>query len=756
LKNVVSIDNNGSAGARVRPLLLYAKLSETANVEERENKKQLKRPRRLAPLLVMGGTAAILLLTLIILQSSNIWKNFSVQTASDTLLFYGLSSLNFIAFIIFAFIFIRSLLKLSRERKALQLGAKIKTRLLVYFIAVSLLPIVAMAGFSYLYLNRALERWFSQFPEEVIREARQIQTTALENQTRELDETARMLAFTLDSRKADITEDDLRQLNERGDLARIEIILPSGKSKVKVEDDLPDDVRSDLNAAIEEFKAGTYDRTAGKFQITGADLGDGSKLIMVSSVREEADYSKKVASSLAEFDRLKQNQQDVRQIGISTLGLLTFLLLFASSWAAFYIARGIAQPIKALAEGADEITKGNLTHRVDVLAEDELDLLVKAFNQMAEQLEENRANLELGAAELQRRQKYIETVLQSLSTGVISFDSENRVNTINDAAKNMLRLGDKPCIQCRLEELVAPENLPVLERLLGRAQRIGQAAEQTVLTLESGGHESLPVALMAAALRGEERKEHSGVVLVLEDLSELLSAQRSAAWAEVARRMAHEIKNPLTPIQLSAERIAKRFAEQNGDSHAAATAAVVKDGTETILREVHSLKAMVDEFSRFARLPKVSLEQGNINEVLRQTLALYEDRLDNVKMEIHLTENLPGSMVDPEQLKRVFVNLIENALEAFDGAASAKAISVKTFYNAEKDLITIDFGDNGGGIAPQDFTRIFQPYFSTKGRGTGLGLAIVQRIIMDHGGKIRASANLPKGAKFIIELPVNV
>jgi nitrogen fixation/metabolism regulation signal transduction histidine kinase len=171
---------------------------------------------------------------------------------------------------------------------------------------------------------------------------------------------------------------------------------------------------------------------------------------------------------------------------------------------------------------------------------------------------------------------------------------------------------------------------------------------------------------------------------------------------------------------------------------------------------VHSLKAMVDEFSRFARLPKVSLEPGNVNEVLRQTLALYEDRLDNVKISVHLTENLPDSMVDAEQLKRVFVNLIENALEAFDGAASARGISVKTFYNAEKDLITIDFGDNGGGIAPQDFTRIFQPYFSTKGRGTGLGLAIVQRIIIDHGGKIRASANLPKGAKFIIELPVNV
>jgi len=728
-------------------------------VQEQEKKRKLKAPRRLTPLLIIGGLAALFFATLIILQSSNIWKNFSVQTASDTLLFYGLSSLNFIAFMIFAFIFIRSLLKLSKERKALQLGAKIKTRLLVYFIAVSLLPILAMAGFSYLFLNRALERWFSQFPEEVIREARQIQMNAMENQNRELDETVRMLGFSLESRKSELTNDDLKQLNEKGGLARIEVFSASGESKLKAEDDLPDDIKRELDAAVEQFQTGTYDRNSGKFQISGTDLSGGGKLIVVPSIREEANYSQRVASSLAEFDKLKQSQQNVRQIGISTLGLLTFLLLFASSWAAFYVARGIAQPIKALAEGADEITRGNLSHRVEIPAEDELALLVTAFNQMAAQLQENRTKLESSSTELKDRRKYIETVLQSLSTGVISFNAENRVTTINTAAKNMLRLENKSCDNCSLSELVAEENLPALERLLSRAQRIGQASEQTVLTLENkgengSGNESLPVALMAAALRSEENQgSSSGVVLVLEDLSELLSAQRAAAWQEVARRMAHEIKNPLTPIQLSAERIAKRFAGRNGEEQ---TAEVVKDGTETILREVSSLKAMVDEFSRFARLPKVRPENGNVNEVLRQALALYEDRFSDVKVEVYLTEGLPNSMIDPEQLKRVFVNLIENSLEAFDGAGPDKTLSVKTFYHAEKDLITVELADNGGGIAPQDLTNVFQPYFSTKGRGTGLGLAIVQRIIIEHEGKIRAAANLPKGAKFIVELPVNV
>lgn len=735
-------------------------------MNEQEKTKNKKRPIRIVPILIIGAMATLLLFTLVILQSSNVWKTFSVQTASDTLLFYGLSSLNFIAFIIFAFIFIRSLIKLSKERRALQLGAKIKTRLLVYFIAVSLLPIVAMAGFSYLFLNRALERWFSQFPEEVIREASQIQSNAIANQNRELDETVRMLAFSFDGRSADITADDLRQLKDRGGLARIEILSAKGESAIKIEDALPTELKTELDSAVEQFKAGSYDRNSGRFQISSADLTNGKKLIIVPSLGEQINYSQRVASSLAEFDRLKQSQQTVRQIGISTLGLLTFLLLFASSWAAFYVARGIAQPIKALAEGADEITKGNLAYRVDVQAEDELELLVKAFNQMADELEENRANLELSSVELRARQKYIETVLQSLSTGVISFDAENRVATINTAARQMLLLDGKILEDCTLQDLVTADDLPVLERLLSRAKRIGQATEQTVLNLErADGDEALPVALMAAALRNEGNRQETGVVLVIEDLSELLSAQRAAAWQEVARRMAHEIKNPLTPIQLSAERIAKRFAAQNSqngqtslnaNSSADQTAAVIRDGTETILREVHSLKSMVDEFSQFARLPKVELSIGNVNEVLRQAVTLYEDRLQGLKLEMFLMEDVPGSAVDAEQLKRVFVNLIENSLEAFDGAQEEKVISVKSFYHSEKDLITVEVADNGNGIPSQDLNRVFQPYFSTKGRGTGLGLAIVQRIIIEHGGRIRASANLPRGAKFIIELPVNV
>ena len=417
------------------------------------------------------------------------------------------------------------------------------------------------------------------------------------------------------------------------------------------------------------------------------------------------------------------------------------------------------------------------------MAEDELALLVESFNQMSGRLEEN-------SAELEERRRYIETVLQSLSTGVISFDSNNKVTTINQAAIQILRLEDANFKGFELSKLVNEENKIVLERLLNRAKRIGQASEQTILRTENldgnlTSNENLPVALTAKSLP-RSFGEESGAVLVIEDLSELIAAQRASAWAEVARRMAHEIKNPLTPIQLSAERIAKRFAhsqeqekrrkgekEQNGNAANLSeppalagglnakdqkpktedqTEKVIKEGTQTILREVSSLKAMVDEFSRFARLPNVKLESGSLNEIIRQSALLYEDR--EAKIELNFAENLPNTLIDEEQLKRVFVNLIENAIEAFDKTQDDKQIAVKTFHDAARDLIVAEVSDNAGGITPSDFQKLFQPYFSTKGRGTGLGLAIVQRIVSEHHGKIKAVNNSPKGAKFIVELPV--
>lgn len=709
--------------------------------------------RRISPW-IPGIFVLVSLTVLILLQTSNLWKDFEVETASDTLLLYALSSLNFIAFVIFGFIFLRSIIKLIRERRTLQLGAKIKTRLLLYFAAVSVLPIIAMAGFSYLFMNRAIERWFTQIPENVVRKARDVQSQAVRDQSAKLQETARMLAALIETRE--IGSSDLERVAAAGNLTRIEILSRDNQILGFSEKPLSTEQTAELDATLRIARLGEAASTIlqdGKgFDAAVLTLKDGRKLVIVPDLRVDQSVTKMVDDSLEEFDRLKEKQTTIRQIGFLTLGVLTFLLIFASSWTAFYVARGLTVPIKALAQGADEIARGNLSHRVDVLAEDELALLVATFNEMSQKLEEN-------SEEISERRRYIETVLESLPTGVISFDAEGRIGTMNRAANAMIGPTDAKITGSRLSELVADDNREILERVISRANRMGQASEQTVLRREnaagSNGAASLPVALTATALPGE-----GGVVLVIEDLSELIAAQRAAAWREVARRMAHEIKNPLTPIQLSAERIAKRLARAEsvpaafhaspqGDS----TEAVIRDGTETILREVSSLKSMVDEFSRFARLPEAKLERGNLNDIIGQVIALYEDRLDNIRLESELAPDLPDSLVDAEQLKRVFVNLIDNAVEAFDRVKADSTITIRTRQDSARGQVVAEVTDNGKGIAARDYAKLFQPYFSTKSRGTGLGLAIVHRIITEHRGTIAASSSNGRGARFTIELP---
>lgn len=581
----------------------------------------------------MIGTLMVTALVLgAVLQMSNLWKSFSIETANDLILLYALMTLNFFALIVFAFIFLRSIIKLVRERRTFELGAKIKTRLLAYFFLVSLLPILAMASFSYLFMNRALDRWFSQLPQQVIQQARNANQPSID-------------------------------------------------------------------------------------------------------------------SSLAELDRLNKQQQTIRRVALLTLGVMTFLLMFASSWIAFYVARGLTTPIKALAEGAGEIAAGNFGHRVDVLAEDELAILVAAFNEMSAKLESN-------AAELAERRRYIETVLETLPTGVASLDKDGCVTTMNDAARSILAVGDVDTAGLPVADLVDGPTFAVVSRLITRSRRTGSATEQATLNRES----ERAVSITASALPGD-----GGVVLVIEDLSELLAAQRASAWQEVARRMAHEIKNPLTPIQLSAERIAKRF-DRTGHTDMGSgkrvndkgpIGDVVNESTATIIREVSSLKAMVDEFSRFARLPETVLEPGDIKGVVRQAVASVEGRFPDVEIEFAENGSLPDILHDAEQIKRVFVNLIDNAAESFDDSSSQKYVRITARHDASRDLIVAEVTDNGRGIAEPDLQRLFQPYFSTKGRGTGLGLAIVKRIITDHHGRINVEPNQPNGSKFIIELPVD-
>ena len=411
----------------------------------------------------MGLIVLSLLILLVMLQASNLWKSFTVETASDTLLLYGLSSLNFAALVVFGFIFLRSVVKLVRERRALQLGAKLKTRLLLYFALISLMPIFAMAFFSYLFMNRAIDRWFAAIPDSVTRQARDVEKQAAADQTAKLHDTARMLATMIEKR--DLESTDLDAISAAGNLTRIEILDPGRKVLKSSGKTLPSDRRRSLRRVLDIARNGQPDdvvlQDGRGYDAAVAELTGGRKLIVVPDIHVDETVGQKVDNSLAELENLKQQQVTVRQIGLLTLGVLTFLLIFASSWTAFHTARGLTVPIRALAEGSDEIAKGNLGHRVDVLAEDELAILVDSFNTMAERLDESSRTITEG-------RRYIETVLQSLPTGVISFDSENRVATINRSAKAILKLEDADLTGLRVDKLVGDENREVIERLLGR------------------------------------------------------------------------------------------------------------------------------------------------------------------------------------------------------------------------------------------------------------------------------------------------
>ncbi|HEX8633118.1 MAG TPA: ATP-binding protein [Pyrinomonadaceae bacterium] len=762
-----------------------------------------KPKRRSAPWL-LGGLVLSLLFVLIALQVFGLWEVFTPDTAADTLLLYALSSLNFVAFIIFTFIFVRNLVKLRRERRAHELGSKIKTRLVVYFITVSLLPITAMAVFSYIFFNRSLEKWFSSLPEAVVRQAREVQANEARREAESFRATVAVAHRLLQEPQptgdpAAPAPDDLKfkldELAGRGNLSLLALGdatgFPSATRGLR-----PGDADAILNAARALTARGESQgevAVGGRvFDVTELGFGDGRSLVAARERRADPQLAELVRSSQT-FENFKLRQRKVRLLGLSTLGLLTLMLLFAATWSAIHLARGIGAPIRALAEAADEVARGNLAHRVATIADDELAILAASFNQMTAQLEENRRRIEAGAGELRgknlaldERRNYIETVLESLSTGVISLDVENRVTTINAAAVLMLRLGETPPAGAPLKDMLSLEDHLVLERVLSRARRTGRAAWQMELSrgaATDGG--VLPVALTATALGNftEDGAARSarGIVLVIEDLTELLAAQRAAAWSEVARRMAHEIKNPLTPIQLSAERIARNFRRvfgagetvaSNGDAVGAngdasvkgdaeptlaeqtRVAQVVEECTTTITREVAGLKAMVDEFSRFARLPHARLEAADLNEVVRQAVALYEDRLEDVRLNVHLARTLPPGMLDTEQMRRAVVNLIDNALEAMTDSEAERRITVATGHDPSRGMLLVEIADTGHGIERSDFSRLFQPYFSTRGRGTGLGLAIVQRIVNEHGGRIRAEPNRPHGAKFLVEIPV--
>jgi two-component system nitrogen regulation sensor histidine kinase NtrY len=475
---------------------------------------------------------------------------------------------------------------------------------------------------------------------------------------------------------------------------------------------------------------------------------------------EVAKYARRITDAYENYRQLDVLRRPLQGVYLSLFLMMTLMILVSATWTGLYLAKRITRPVQLLAAGAREIGAGRLDHRIEPETRDEFGSLVEAFNTMAgelaasqRKLERSRVDLERKNLQLDERRRYIETVLERIATGVVSVGADARIETINTAALRLLEF-DHDVVGRSATEVFAREDLRPLEALLARMQTVSSEAAAQEIALAREGRE-LHLAAAATPLQGEDGV-FAGAVLVFDDVTPLIRTQRVAAWRDVARRLAHEIKNPLTPIQLCAERMRRQFS-----SAPPAARALVEECTTTIVGEVESLKALVDEFAQFARMPAPRALPADLSAVLTDTLALYQGLFREIRIERRFSDGLPAVRLDIEQIRRVVINLVDNAVEALGGSAAsagpdgeAPTIVVETRLDAANGVVKLTVADNGPGIPPADRDKLFMPYYSTKGRGSGLGLAIVRRIIAEHGGSIEAADNDPHGTVFTIELPV--
>ena len=709
---------------------------------------------------------AFLLLAILVLQASFNLKFISPDSNQELLFFAGLSGLIFLVFVALTVVLGRNLLKLYAERRQGVVGSKFRTRLVVVSLLLSFLPVIAMFWFSYGLMNRSIDKWFSQPVEEVRADtaamAALISDYAAQNAASEAMAIAQSPSVknAFADRNFDSMSDEFlrHKVTLQGGFVlavangRAEASLAMPALWPAMKDRFP--MQQAMRGEHPHFHWNATD-----YIVSAAPVRSGAILVAMPLPAQFADTVRQIQESQKRYIELAGKRKLFRRTYIGYLLLLTVVVLFASTWLALLLSKLVNRPVAALAAGTEAISKGQLDYRVDIRATDELAELVQSFNSMAEQLESSRRQIEASSRDvgtaneaLERRRRYIETVLESIPTGVISIDAARHVTLANAAFSRMFYLerseylSPAALMNLPLRDVVPADVLADLEPLLRRADRMGITAANMELALP---RTQLNVAVTVSALR--HAAEGLGYVLVFEDLSDLLRAQKQAAWREVARRVAHEIKNPLTPIALSAERIHRHLTR--GTAPDAASLEVIRTCAETIGNAVETVRTLVDEFSVLARFPASRPQPASLNGLVESALAMFNGRLEGIRVRTELAQDLPAVMADPEAIKRAVANLVDNAAEAMQDAI-LKEITISTSLVASRDAVELVVSDTGQGVSRDLKERLFLPYFSTKQRGTGLGLAIVSRIVEDHRGSIRVEENKPVGSRFVVELPV--
>ena len=674
---------------------------------------------------IAGGVLFLASVTLVIWQGSFTFGNYAPTSIEQTYLFWAVSTIIFLLTVALGFMLFRTAVKLYNERQSNRESTGIKTKMVIGALALTFLPVFFMVLFSISVLNRNLEKWFSR-PAMNVRLNLDEVSDAFERETRlRAEAQARWLARLPEIERYLETGERPRAFFDElcRDTGLLDVHLVRGAARLPV-CALPPQAQM-----------------AGKLFDVRVPVSADAVLVLTAIMPVElAAKQEEILRHIAEYDRLAASRKATRRTYLMLLGLITLFILFVATWIALFLARLIIVPVSALLKAASQVRQGNLAYRVRVEATDELATLVRAFNEMTRDLQAN-------ARELESRRRFIEAILENIPTGVVSIAADGTILTANRALSRILE-AERVRQARRIDDLFAGEDGAEIRYLMNRARRIGVASQQFELS-EQG--RQLHLAVTVSAL---EERPGSGFVVVIEDTTDLLLAQKAAAWREVARRIAHELKNPMTPITLSAERILRQVerAARSSGPPSPELIASLRESVAIIRQEIESVRNLVDEFADFARFPAARRSPTPINEVIESALAVFTGRLDGIEVVKDLGADLPLVSIDREQFKRVLVNLIDNSAEAMRESLTRRLYIGSRAAGA--DTIELVVADTGCGVTQAEKEKLFLPYFSTKGRGTGLGLAIVSQILAEHGAQIRVEDNQPAGARFVIEIPV--
>ena len=684
---------------------------------------------------------------------------------------FGVINVVILLVILLVYLVCRNVVKLFVESRSNPLATRLRTKLVLSFVGLSLIPTLLLFFAAAGFINNTVHNWFNTQVETSLSESLEVAQTYYKTSAANALYYGRQISGFIKTQKL-LNQDNLPQLRElihqkqkEYNLGGVEVYSAQHEELVRATN--PAVPKGEFtNPASEDIKRGLAGSELTRINQAGkADLIRG--IVPVYSTWNERDvvgvvvvnyyvpYSlvnkmKEISDSYHEFRQLKILKNPIRAGYIITLFLITAVLVFFAYWMGVYLANSMTRPVQELVEATRAVANGDLDAHIESYAADEIGMLVQSFNRMTEDLRTkqqalNTSNQELSRInqEIEQRRRYMEIVLRNVAAGVISVDKTGVITTINTSAEKLLGINTGSVLGKNFRDVLAGPHLDFVKESLRELVQTRQDTVNRQISLDIRGAR-LTLHLHLTLLR-DEGGDFMGTVLVLDDLTQVMKAQRMAAWREVARRIAHEIKNPLTPIQLSAQRLRKRYLSRfSGDER------VFDECTEMIVKSVDELKILVNEFSNFARMPAIQPEPNDINALIRETLTLYQEGHRGVQFSFAPDERLPQLKIDRDQIKRVIINILENAVAAMEEQGT---IDIRSSFDPELKMAAFSIADSGPGISAEDKPRLFEPYFSTKKTGTGLGLAIVSSIVSDHNGFVRIKDNQPQGACFVVELP---